>query len=304
LFIRKHLPTIIVLAALLLLPRSAQAEVNVVASVPTLAAIAKEVGKQHVRVTALSLHTQDPHFVDAKPSLALKLNQADLLVTVGLGLEGGWLPTLQQGARNPTIMVGGAGYLDCSVFARLLDKAASADRSHGHIHPGGNPHYLFDPRQIAHVAIGVTGRLSELDPDHAADYKANLRGLLTRLVKQRKRLERRMASHRGAPVIAYHKSWVYLAEWLGLKQVAFIEPKPGVPPNPGHVAQVLTTARRSKAKLILQENYYPDRTTRLLAQKSGASLVLLPGGVDFNSNQSLVQFVEALVDGLENGLSR
>jgi len=293
---------LIIVAAGLLWPQSARAELDVVTSVPTLAAIAKAVGKEHVSVSSLSLHTQDPHFVDAKPSLALKLNRADLLLVVGLQLESGWLPSLQKGARNAAILTGADGYLDCSTFARLLDKPSNVDRSKGDVHAGGNPHYLFDPRQIAHVAIGVAGKMGDLDPSHAADYANNLRTLLKSLLKVRKKLEKRMKKHGGSRVIAYHKSWVYLVEWLGLKQVAYLEPKPGIPPNPGHVAKVLVKARKLDVRVIMQESFYPDTTARLIANKSSASLVVLPGGVDFNGGESLMDFVTTLVKRIEKGL--
>ena len=293
---------LIIVAVGVLWPRFARADLEVVTTVPTLAAIAKAVGKEHVSVTSLSLHTQDPHFVDAKPSLALKLNKADLLLAVGLRLESGWLPNLQRGARNAEILPGADGYLDCSTFARLLDKPKNIDRSEGDVHPGGNPHYLFDPRQIAHVAIGIAGKLSNLDPDHAGDYRDNLRALLKSLLKARKKLEKRMKKHRGSRVIAYHRSWVYLVEWLGLRQVAYLEPKPGIPPNPGHVARVLVKARKQGVKVIIQESHYPDTTAKLVAKKSGATLVVLPGGVDVNGGESLVSFVTTLVKRLEKGL--
>src|SRR5690606_32294093 len=146
----------------------------VVATVPTLAAMARELGGEHVEVTSLALPTQDPHFVDAKPSLALELNKADLLLLVGLDLEVGWLPPLIVGSRNPDIRVGAAGYLDCSQFARVLDVPKHVDRSQGDIHPGGNPHYLYDPRQLEHVAIGVSAAMTRLDRDHADAYNKRL----------------------------------------------------------------------------------------------------------------------------------
>ncbi len=283
-------------------PASARADLKIVTTVPTLAAIAKAIGGAHADVTSLALHTQDPHFVDAKPSLALALNKADLLLVVGLQLEVGWLPPLQTGARNGKIQVGSNGYLDCSTFAKLMGAPAVVDRSQGDIHPGGNPHYLYDPRQIEQVAVGVTARMSELDGDNAKAYGDNLGTLLKKMHALRRKLEKRMKKHRGTAVIGYHQSWIYLTDWLGLEQVAFLEPKPGIPPNPAHVARVLATARRKKAKLIVQESFYPDNTSKLVAQKSGAALVVLPGGADFEGGESLLAHVESIVGRIEGAL--
>lgn len=291
------------LCTLLLAGRAARAEVNVVATVPSLAALARDVGGQHVKVTSLALPTQDPHFVDAKPNLALDLNKADLLLAVGLELEVGWLPVLQTGARNPKIQAGSNGYLDCSTLVTRLDVPQQAvDRSQGDVHAGGNPHYLYDPRAAASVAKGIAARLGDIDPGHRADYQANLEALTKRLDGARAGWEQRLGKLKGAPVIAYHKSWVYLTSWLGLKEVEYIEPKPGIPPNPAHVARVLVAARQNNVKAILQESYYPDQTAKLISEKSGAKLVVLPGGADFRGGQSYVDHMEQMVSLLEKGL--
>jgi zinc/manganese transport system substrate-binding protein len=277
----------------------AHAEVKVVASVPDLAALTKEVGGPNVSVKTLSLPTQDPHFVDAKPSLALELNRADLLVLVGLDLEIGWLPTLVVGARNAKIQPGTPGYLDCSQFVHRLDvPAASVDRSHGDIHPGGNPHYLYDPRAAAAVAQGIAARLGEIDPAHRAAYDANRDALLARLAAARTRWEKRMAPYRGAPIVAYHKTWSYVADWLGLDQVGFLEPKPGIPPNPQHVASLLGLARSRKVRLVVQESYYPDAASKLVSEKIPAPLVLVHGGSNFAAGESYEQHIDGMVEAL------
>jgi zinc/manganese transport system substrate-binding protein len=298
---RPILLTFVAVLAAVFWTRTARADLNVVTTVPTLAAIAKEVGGDHAEVTSLSLHTQDPHFVDAKPSLALELNKADLLLLVGLQLEVGWLPTLQKGARNPKVQTGASGYLDCSKFARLLEKPKNVDRSKGDVHPGGNPHYYFDPRQIAHVAVGVAGRMAELDEDNADAYKKNLKKLLKGIHKARILLRKKLKDYRGEKVVSYHRSWVYLAEWLGIEEIAYLEPKPGIPPNPGHVAKVVKKARKHKVKVILQESYYPDSTSKKVAKLVGAELVVLPGGVNFRGGESLVAHVTNLVSLLKKG---
>jgi zinc/manganese transport system substrate-binding protein len=281
----------------------ARAELKVVTTVPALAAIARDVGGARVKVTSLALPTQDPHFVDAKPSLALELSRADLLVAVGLQLEVGWLPTLQIGARNPAIQIGSPGYLDASQFVKLLEVPMQAlDRSMGDVHPGGNPHYLYDPRAAAAVARGLAGRLKQLDPQGAAEYDRTLAGFLERLETARIAWEKRLAPARGQAIVTYHRSWVYLAAWLGLEEVATIEPKPGIPPTPGHAAKVLAAMRAHKVRVILREGYYPDAMCDVLAQRAGAKAILLPGGPDLRAGQGYVQYVEELVGKLEKGL--
>jgi zinc/manganese transport system substrate-binding protein len=291
----RTLSALFTLLVVLLAPRLARADLDVVATVPTLAAVAKEVGGDHVSVTSMSLPTQDPHFVDAKPSLALKLRNADLLLAVGLSLEVGWLPTLQKGARNAEILVGSKGFLDCSTFVKVLEVPETVDRSQGDIHPGGNPHYLYDPRQIAQVAIGVAGRMGELDPDHADAYNENLKTFLKHLNGTRKKLEKKLKEQRGTAIVSYHRSFVYLSDWLGLNEVAYLEPKPGIPPSPAHVAEVLATAKKQGVKIVVQESFYPDATGKLVAEKAGAGLVLLPSGVDFDNGETVTKWLKRMV---------
>jgi zinc/manganese transport system substrate-binding protein len=284
---------------------AARAEIKIVASVPDLAALAKEVGGAQVSVKTLSLPTQDPHFIDAKPSLALELNRADVLLLVGLDLEIGWLPTLLVGARNPHIQTGSTGYLDCSQFVHKLDlPTGSVDRSHGDIHPAGNPHYLHDPRAAAAVVQGMAARLGEIDPGHRAVYAANRDAFLARLATARAGWEKRMAPHRGAPIVAYHKTWSYVLDWLGLEAVDYLEPKPGIPPNPQHVANLINVARARKVHVILQESYYPDAASRLVADKIPAELVRVPGGTNFAAGESYVQHIDAMIDALAKAFEK
>jgi zinc/manganese transport system substrate-binding protein len=293
----------LVLAASLGWSLPARSELRVVATVSGLATLAKEVGGAAVTVRSLSRASQDPHFLDPKPSLALELNRTDLLLLVGLELEVGWLPTLLVGARNPRIQPGTPGYLDCSQFVKKLEiPTHPVDRSMGDIHPGGNPHYLFDPRAAARVAQGIAGRLAEVDPARQATYQANLSAFLERLEQARHRWEKRLLPFRGTPVIAYHNSWVYLADWLDLPQVGFLEPKPGIPPSPRHIAALLSIARQRKVRLVLQEDHHPETTGKIVAQKLGAAHVKFPADADFHAGQTYVQYIEKLVTALERGL--
>lgn len=290
-------------ATLALGASTASAGVEVVATVPDLAALAREVGGDKVSVTALSLPTQDPHFVDAKPSLMLKLNKADVLLAVGLQLEAGWLPVLQNGARNPKILAGGSGYLDCSGAVRLLEvPAAPVDRSQGDIHPGGNPHYLFDPRQAASCAKAIAAKLAAVDHGNATVYDANLRRFLDKLDRARAGWEKKMAPFKGHPVITFHRSWNYLLDWLGLRSVAELEPKPGIPPTPSHVAEVLATGRSANVHCVLQESFYPDKTGRLVAKKLDGQLVSLPAGADVGSGETYIEHMDHVIDALAGAM--
>jgi zinc/manganese transport system substrate-binding protein len=215
----------------------------------------------------------------------------------------GWLPVLQNGARNEKILSGGTGFVDCSQFVRLLEvPPVPQDRSHGDVHPGGNPHYLYDPRAAVPVARGIAARMSQLDPGNAKLYQANVERFTKELEAARAGWEKRLSGLKGAPVVAFHKSLVYLADWTGFDTIAFLEPKPGIPPNPSHVGQVLGLARSRKARILVQEEYYPTNTSRLVAGKIPAPLVVLPGGTDFRGGQTYVQRIEELVKRLEQGL--
>jgi zinc/manganese transport system substrate-binding protein len=286
-----------------LFPATAGADLKVVTTTPDLAALTRAVGGDKVSVTSLALPTQDPHFVDAKPSLALELNKADLLVVVGADLEVGWLPSLQTSARNAAIQTGGSGYLDASTCVTLLEiPDRPVDRSHGDIHPGGNPHYLHDPRAAAQVAKCLAKKLGELDADNAKVYAKNLRSFLASLTLARKNWEKRLAAYKGEPFIEYHRSWAYLAGWLGFVEVAFIEPKPGIPPTPRHIAAVIKVAKKRGVRVIIQESFYPDASAAVLAKKIPARLVVLPAGADVKGGQSYIERMDALVAALEQAL--
>lgn len=287
----------------LVTPRAASAALKIVATTSDLAALARAVAGDAAEVGALALHTQDPHFVDAKPSLALELNRADLLVVNGLDLEVGWLPVLQTGARNPKIQRGAPGFLDCSRVVNVLDAPqGKIDRSQGDIHPGGNPHYLRDPRAAAACARAIGDRLAQIAPDRAETFRRNTQAFLSSLEEARKRWEARLLWARGTPVVGYHKSWRYLVDWLGFEEVEYLEPKPGIPPSPVHVGRVLGIARQRGVKLVLQEDYYPDDTSRLVAQKVPAALVRLPGAPNVRGGETYIAWMERIVSALEQGL--
>lgn len=281
------------------LPAPAVAAVRVVATVPDLAALARAVGGDEVKVTSMALPTQDPHFVDARPDLALALSRADLLLRVGLDLEVGWLPVLLTGSRNPQVQKGARGYLDCSRFVEVLEvPTGRVDRSMGDIHPGGNPHYLHDPRMAVKVARGIADRLASLDSANAAHYRSRVERFATEAAERIRTWEQRLAGLKGVPVVAYHKSWPYLENWVGFEIVAWLEPKPGIPPSPAHLARVLSQMQEQGVRMILQEAYYPRTTSETVAGRAGVPVAVLPGGADFNEGETYLDRVDRLVEAL------
>jgi zinc/manganese transport system substrate-binding protein len=272
--------------------------INVVAAEENVAAIAREVVGSSGSVVTLATPHQDPHFVDARPSLLVPLSRADALVFVGLDMEVGWLPVLLKGCRNANLQPGSPGYIEASDFISPLDvPAGKVERSMGDVHPRGNPHYLMDPRNAVKVARGLADRFSVVEPAHADAFKANAERFVTALEKKVVEWETRLAPLRGVGLVAHHKSFTYLVAWLGLRPVGFVEPKPGVPPSPGHVVELIMLARSQKAKLFLTEEWYPTATDDVVAQKAGGKLTVVQGMP--SAGQSYAAHLEDLVKALE-----
>jgi zinc/manganese transport system substrate-binding protein len=262
------------------LPRPAQAALKVVSSIPILGSLAKEVGGDRVEVQSLAKGYQDPHFVEAKPSLMLVLNHADLLLHVGLELEIGWLPPLVLGSRNPRIQAGELGNLDCSQAIPVLDVPRTrVDRSMGDIHPLGNPHYWLPPANAKIIAREIAQRLGQIDPEGKPEYDRRLTAFDRRVDAKVKEWQPLTGKLRGTKIATYHKSWTYMAQWLGLVEVGYVEIKPGIPPDPSHLVQLIATLKHEGAKLLLMENFYNKTTAQLVADKSGARLLVLPTDV-------------------------
>jgi zinc/manganese transport system substrate-binding protein len=268
------------LAALSLVAAPAHAKVRVVTSIETFADLARRVGGDRVEVQALSRGYMDPHFVEAKPNLQVVLNRADLLVHVGLELEIGWLPLLVLGSRNPRIQTGGAGDLDASTSIAVLDvPTVKVDRSMGDIHPRGNPHYWLPPDNALVIAGEVAARLRQIDPDGAAAYDAHLAAFRAEVARRRAVWEKDAAPLRGLKVVTYHKSWSYLSAWLGLVEIGYIEPKPGIPPSQSHVAQLVQQMRAEGARVVMMESFYSRNTAQFVAKLAGGKLAVLPSDV-------------------------
>ena len=278
----------VLLGAGLGVSEAAAKTLNVMTSTEDLAALAREVGGEHVNVESIARGYQDPHYVEAKPSFLLKLRKADLLILVGLQLEIGWLPPLITQSRNPRIQVGAPGYLDASTVAAILEKPAGPiTRAMGDVHPLGNPHYWLDPGNGRRIAQAIAQKLAALDRDDAAYFEQRFQDFDRRLQEAEKRWEQQTGSLKGTEVITYHSSWPSFTERFGLRVVGYVEPKPGIPPTPSHTLEVIKQIKQDNIKLILVEPYFDLKTPKAIANQTGAEvLVLLPsvGGVPAVSN--------------------
>jgi zinc/manganese transport system substrate-binding protein len=266
--------------ALAAAPAAAQRQLKVVTSTTDLADLAGEVCGNRCQVVHISEGYQDPHFVEAKPSFILQLRNADVFAFVGLELEVGWMPLLVQGARNPRVQQGGSGYLDVSQVIRVLDRAQGpVDRSQGDVHAAGNPHYWLDPENGRRIARLFRDRLSQLSPGDAATFARNYTAFEARLNAAERNWAGQLAQIRGKPVVAWHTSWRYLAQYTGMNIVGYMEPRPGVPPSPSHLAGLIATVRRTGANVIIMEPFYDRRTADFVASRTGARVLVLPPSV-------------------------
>lgn len=263
-----------------LITAPAAAQLRVVTSTTDLYDIARQVGGRYIRASHIGEGYQDPHFVEAKPSFILQLRKADVWAYVGLDLEIGWMPLLLQGARNPKINAGGPGDFNASKYIRVLDVASgNVDRSQGDVHPRGNPHYWLDPENGRLIARAFRDRFSQLNPENAATFAANEKAFEARLDRAEQQWQPALGKIKDQPVVAWHTSWRYFAQYTGVKIVAFMEPKPGVPPSPTHLAQVIETVKRTGAKAIIMEPFYDPKVAEFVASRTGAKVLVIPPSV-------------------------
>jgi ABC-type Zn uptake system ZnuABC Zn-binding protein ZnuA len=276
-------------------PARAQEKIRVVATLPVLAELVKVVGGDRVEVTAIATPLQDPHFVDAKPSYILAAGQARLFVTAGMDLEVGWEPLVREGSRNAAIQIGGPGYVDASAHVQKLGvPTGRLDRSRGDVHPFGNPHYWLDPLNAVPLTADIALALTRVDPANAGLYNDRRRNFLAALEGRMATWRSRMAPLRGQPVASYHESWEYFARRFGMEIVGTLEPKPGIPPSPSHLAQLMDRMKARDVKLILKEPYYENKNPDLVARETGARVVELPNQPQ--AGQDYLGFIDSLVD--------
>ncbi len=264
------------LVAVALSGSPAAAQLRVVATTPDLASVAREIGGDRVNVVALAKPTEDPHYVDAKPSLIVTLNRADALIEGGAELELGWLPPLIENSRNARISAGAPGRIIASEGIRMMEIPTSFDRSKGDIHSLGNPHFLIDPVNVKIIAGNIARHLAQLDPKSAAVYSANLGKFNKRLDAKFAEWQSALAPFKGSNIVTYHKDFVYLAARFGLNIVDELEPKPGIAPSPAHLAQVIVKMRSTKAKLVLVQPFQNRKTAETVARQAGGVVVDVP----------------------------
>lgn len=263
---------------------SAAAQLRVVATTPDLASVAREIGRNLVNVTALAKPTEDPHYVDAKPSHIVTLNRADALIEGGAELELGWLPPLLENSRNARISAGAPGRIVASEGIRMLEIPTSFDRSKGDVHSLGNPHFLVDPVNVKIVARNIADHFAQIDPKSAAIYRANLATLNARIDTKTVEWQKQLAPYRGAKIVAYHKDFVYFAARFGLNIVETLEPKPGIAPSPAHLAMVIGKMKAANARVILVQPYQNRRTAETVARQTGAVVLDAPQQPGARSN--------------------
>ena len=255
---------------------SAQAAINVLACEPEWAALVGEIAGDKVNVTSATTAAQDPHHIEARPSLIARARNADLLVCSGSDLESGWLPPLLSQSGNRRIQPGGPGYVEASQWVTRLEIPTVIDRAQGDIHPGGNPHVHTDPRNIARVATALIEALARVDAPNAETYRSRGKAFLERWRDATQRWEQKAAPLKGMRIVVHHKEWTYLIAWLGMKEVGSLEPKPGVQPTPTHLAELVARMKSEPAKAIVYGSYNDPAAARFLAQRTGIAAVQLP----------------------------
>jgi zinc/manganese transport system substrate-binding protein len=260
-----------------------QAALNVLACEPEWAALANEIGGDKVKASSATSALQDPHRIEARPSLIARTRNADLLICTGLELESGWLPILLQQSGNSKIAPGQKGNLEAGNFVPRLDVPTRVDRSEGDVHAAGNPHIQQDPRNIARVAEVLAKRLSEIDQANATYYQTRYQDFSVRWTAAMKRWEQQVAPLKNVAVIEHHKNMEYLLNWIGLRAVGTLEPKPGVEPSAAHLSNLLAQLQSQPAKMVLRAAYQDERASKWMAEHAHIPAVMLPftvGGTD------------------------
>ena len=250
------------------------AGLNVVATLPWIGSLAKEIGKERISVTTLIKPNQDPHYAEAKPSMILAGRKADILMYNGVDMEIGYLPLILQSARNPKIIPGKPGNCDCSGFVRVIDRQTAVDRSMGDVHPLGNPHYHYSPSNILRVADGMARLLAEADRANADLYLANHKAFADRVKEKEKQWS--AVPLKGKKYVAYHKYFEYLAAEFGIQFIGYIEPKPGIPPSAAHIEELIEMMKTAKPVAILVTPAYGMHESEFLSSKTGVKVIVLP----------------------------
>jgi len=302
---KQHVWILVLAMALCLQGAAAERKLSVVVTTPDFGAIAREIGGDRIEVAVLAQAAEDVHFVAPKPSYITKLSKADVLIEGGAELEIGWLPPLIEGARNTKIAAGQPGHVACAEGLTLLEVPTELDRSKGDIHAMGNPHYMTDPVNARHAAEKIAKALVVADPQNATLYQERLKAFSDRMDEKLAGWQKQLEPFRGRRVVAFHNSWPYFASRFGLKMDVFLEPKPGIPPSPAHLAEVVTTMKAENIRVIVVEPYQNRRTAEKVSAQSAASIVdftQYPGGVK-GTEAGYIELIDHLVTALATALS-
>jgi zinc/manganese transport system substrate-binding protein len=293
----------LIIAVVALLPIIAQAKIKVVATLPDFASLAREIGGDKIEITTLAKATEDSHFVDARPSFVVGLRKADVLIDGGAELEIGWLPPLLQNARNSKIEIGQPGRVQAAQGIRLMNVPTNVTRAAGDVHALGNPHFSVDPIIAKAIAAHIAQAFSAVDPPNAAFYNASYKKFEATINAKLQEWGTKLLPFKGQSVVGYHDSWVYFAHRFGLNIDIFLEPKPGIPPSPSHLAEVIQQMKAQHIKAILVEPYHNRKIAEKVAQSTGAKVVdfaQFPGALP--DTETYVKLIDNLVDRLAAAL--
>lgn len=286
-----------------LLPFAAQAKLNVVSTLPDFGSLAREVGGDKIELVVMAKPTEDPHFVDARPSFVVSLRNADVLIDGGAELELGWLPPLLQNARNPKIEVGKPGRIQASQGIHLMNVPTNVTRAAGDVHALGNPHFCADPIIAKAIAQHIAQSFAALDPPNAAFYDGNAKKFESTINAKLQEWGAAMAPFKDQHVVAYHDSWPYFAHRFGINIDIFLEPKPGIPPSPSHLTEVIAQMKAQHVKAVIVEPYHDRRNAEKVASATGAKVVefsQFPGGIP--GTDTYVKLIDKLVATLAGAL--
>jgi zinc/manganese transport system substrate-binding protein len=297
---KKHL---LILSITVACAFSAHAKLNVVATLPDFGSFAREIGGDKIDIVVLAKPTEDPHFVDARPSFVVSLRNADVLIDGGAELEIGWLPPLLQNARNPKIEVGKPGRVQASQGIRLMNVPTNVTRAAGDVHALGNPHFTVDPIIAKAIAQHIAQTFSAVDPPNAGFYDANYKKFEATINAKLQGWGAIMQPFQGQHVAAYHDSWPYFAHRFGISIDVFLEPKPGIPPSPSHLTEVIGQMKSHQIKAIIVEPYHDRRIAEKVARSTDAKVVdfsQFPGGIPVTD--SYVKLIDTLVKRIADAL--
>jgi zinc/manganese transport system substrate-binding protein len=289
---------LITLLLSLIFAAPALAEMNVVATLPWIGSLARELGREKIEVTVLVKPGQDAHTIEAKPSMILAARKADILMYDGLDLEIGYLPLIIEASKNPKLMPGKTGNFDCSQFVTVVEKSATVDRSMGDVHPLGNPHYHFSPSNVLRVAEGMARLLAEADQTHAGFYQANYKAFAER-IKEKER-QWLAVPLRGKKFIAYHRYFEYLVPDFGIQIIGYLEPKPGIPPSAAHIEELIQDMKKTRPDGILISPVYSLEEAQFLSAKTGVKVIVLPHDVgSMPGTDDLISFWDKVITSLK-----